>query len=152
MRLPPSIVVFAIVLSTLYPAPLRADGTADIFECSALAEWAGLDQQSQKLAQLGFNLAGDDVRQSINGVKEASQGRPNFLLDRSPDFWIGMWYGRSQAKIEEWLQTQQPVTLRPGAAAPERVMVALRKAEVWKPIAAQEFDQRACSFRLVGKN
>ncbi|MGO7833308.1 hypothetical protein [Rhizobium johnstonii] len=142
----------AVILMALYPAPLRADGAADVFECSALAEWAGLDEQSQKLAQLGFNLASQDAQQSIDGVKEASQGKPDFLVDRSPDFWIGMWYGQSQAKIEEWLQTQQPVPMRPGAAAPERVMVVLRKAEVWKPIAAQEFDQRACSFRLVGKN
>ncbi|MGO8503222.1 hypothetical protein AB9F35_17220 [Rhizobium leguminosarum] len=145
-------VICSVILTALYPSPLRAIDAIDVFECSVLGEWAGLDQQSQKLAQQGFNLASDDVRQSIDGVKEASQDRPNFLLDRSADFWKGMWYGQSQVKIEEWLQTQQPVPLRPGAAAPERVMVALRRAEVWKPIAAQEFVQRACSFRLVGKN
>lgn len=145
-------VICSVILIALYPGPLRANDAIDVFECAALAEWGGLDQQSQELAQLGFKLASDDVRQSIDRVKEASQGWPNFLRDRSPDFWIGMWYGRSQAKIEEWLQTQQPVPLRPGAAAPERVMAALRRVEVWKSIAAQEFEQRACSFRLVGKN
>ncbi|HLP69983.1 MAG TPA: hypothetical protein VK181_20920 [Rhizobium sp.] len=141
-----------VVLQTLRSEPLHANDATDVFECSILAEWAGFKQQSEKLAQFGFRAAQEDAQQALDVVRNASRDEPNFLQERSPEFWIGMWYGRSQARVEEWLQTQQPMPARAGAAAPERVMLALQKLEVWKPIAAQEFEQRACGLRLLAKD
>ncbi|MCB2406239.1 hypothetical protein [Rhizobium ruizarguesonis] len=152
MKHTPSFFAAIIVLQVLYSTQTRANDATDVFECSALAEWADLNQKSKKLAELGYRLANEDVGNAIDLAKQSSRIEPSFIQDRSPEFWIGMWYGRSQAKVEEWLQSQYPMTMRAGAAAPERVKIALQRAAVWKPIAAQEFEQRACDFRLAVKD
>lgn len=148
----PSFLAALIIMQVLHPTQMRANDATDIFECSALAEWADLNRESKKLAELGYNLANGDARKAIELATQPSSDGPSFIQDRSPEFWIGMWYGRSQAKVEEWLQSQYPVPMRAGAATAERVKVVLQRAAVWKPIAAQEFEQRACGFRLGLKN
>jgi hypothetical protein len=147
----PSFLAAIIILQIMHPTQTRANDATDVFECSALAEWADLNQQSKQLAELGYKLANEDVGEAIDLAKQASSV-PSFIEDRSAEFWIGMWYGRSQAKIEEWLQSQYPVPMRAGAATAERVKVVLQRAAVWKSLAAQEFEQRACGFRLGLKN
>lgn len=152
MKLAPLFFFAMFASPALHSTQTWANDTMELFECSVLADWADFGLQSKRLAELGYELGRRDVGQAIEFENQASSNGPSFIQTRSPDFWIGMWYGRSQAKIEEWLQTRVPVTIRPDAAAPERVKIALQKITMWKPVAAEEFEQRACNLRLAGKD
>ena len=73
-------------------------------------------------------------------MKGSAAGKANFLAERSPDFWAGNSYFGATAKIQEWLQKQQPVQTNPDAGAQELEAAQGRKAELWKPIAAKEYE------------
>ncbi|AYG64347.1 hypothetical protein [Rhizobium jaguaris] len=143
------ILVFSIGLS----APEAAANTSgEIFECSELANWAELGGARYQLAQLGYERAKEDAPTAIDLLAKSTAPSPSFTRERSTEFWAGMWYGESITRVENWLQKQYPVQARPGASASERVMTAMTQQQVWKPIAAAEFQQRGCEFYLPNKD
>lgn len=139
----------AAAILCLLSGAAHADDASEAWQCAALAHWAQLLGDEQRLSELGYRLALPQANELLRNRKRGDNPIPNFASDRSADFWAGMWYDRAFLMVQDWLQDQVPVRSRSGGDATQKMMTMTKQAQLWGPIAYREYYERGCPLQSL---